>query len=222
MFRPWRTRLVRAFLTILLALLSYGCSNDGNENGTPISPHVQQVSNGTKDVANWTLDVLLGSHMGLNQSQIRVIPRLSRHSSPTRHDPISITLACGSGQLTFAGDVKVDDPNQDDNLAMQATMAFAHCDGINGNLPLSTEGAATPAQVALRTTLNGTVQAEGCEITFAPLAIATTANDAGLLTSAIMVKGDIRATCDGTDLVCHLTDLDLDDPHTFGNSCVEP
>jgi len=66
-------------------------------------------------------------------------------------------------------------------------------------------GSSTGSQIALTITLNGTISAEDCIITFQNLSFTATSDQAGNIISPILATGGISATCSGDNIQCTLT-----------------
>ena len=210
-------------LIAVASLLLAGCSGDGSDTAQFSSSNVsQQLTNSATDLVDHTLGMLLGDHTGGTQSRAR-ISRSDPRAPLASADQIVEKMACGSGELLFTGNLEVTEsslPAGGDNpFSLRGALGFKQCDGMNGEITLSSAGAAATSHITLDLTLSGTLQVAGCTMTFSPLGASTTANGAGLLTSPIFVSGKIEATCDEERVTCTLDSVDIDDSEAVIKSC---
>jgi hypothetical protein len=193
---------------LLLCTTLSGCgggSNSGSNSGNDTS----QVTNSATHATQKVMHVLLGTNTGGARGQLR--------DDVTTRVQTSGTFACTTGQVALNATVT----GTQQNFAINGTLTFTHCDGIDGALTVDSSGTLTGSQIALTVTLNGTVSAEGCTLTFSAFSASTTGNTSGTITSPIIVSGVVRATCNGDNITCTLNSVDLADTQAFENSCHE-
>jgi hypothetical protein len=211
-------------LCLLIAL--YGCSGDGggdnNGGGGPVD--AGQVTNttadNTADVVQRVLEVILGDEGDL-RGQTRTAGALRRSPEADTRQQVSVTIECNTGQVAFTGDVTTVERGAVEDFTIEGTVTFSNCDSINGALTLDSAGTINGNLITVTVTLNNSVNAEGCTMTFDDFSLGTTANSSGIITAPIIANGVVRGTCDGESITCTVNNVDIDDRAAFEDSCQE-
>jgi hypothetical protein len=204
-------KLFAALICGLISLtLLYGCNGDSdNEEATTPTPQARTTAS---DVIDRVLDIVFGDDVGVtNQTR----GQRSQGNAITRQTNVTVTVSCATGQASFNGEVTEDA----ESFTIDGAITFTNCEGINGVLTLDVTGTIGSNAITVIVTLNGSVTAEGCTVTFNAFSASATANLSGIITSPIIANGSVSATCDSGSATCTLNNVDLSNQTAFENSC---
>lgn len=203
-------------LFLLTAL--YGCGDSGGNNSSNNSENGQsQAIKKSGDVMRKTLSALLGDTSKEKPGQSHIFEQFKGESLTRQKESVSVTVQCGTGQASFTG--VADSTGSQQGFTLSGIVTFSNCDGINGPVTINASGNVSDNQITMTVTINGSVTADGCTITFDNVSINVTANSSGIITSPMVVNGAISIKCNDENIVCTLKNLDVNNQEAFNNSC---
>ena len=223
---------------LLLLGLMVGCNGEGIDGGFDNQlSSTERVTVGATDAVNRVLELMLGNGVDLttetttdatSQATPAATQGLLRVKPPhllAQLGNVDMTLPCGTGSVTLSGTIDANPAGtsgtSDVSFTVSAMANFSQCDGMNGTLTLASDGTVGTHHIVYLMSLNGTLQAETCAITFDQVTMTIEANPSGLLTAPIIGNGSTHGACSEVTLTCRFNDLDIDDYEMFEASCTD-